>query len=307
MLRAEITCIIAAFNSESTICETIESVLAQDIPCKIIVVDDGSIDRTSLLAQSFGDSVTVLSQHNSGPAAARNAGVDIATTEWVSFLDSDDLWLPGHLTSWSALRSTDASIDLYYCGAVLIDKDSNIVGNQTGHVLVSSPFQDLLESNWVPTSGAIFKKETFQAVGGFVPSQRHGEDWDLWLRIATVSEHWRRLPEDTIAYRQTNGSLSRNFDAMWEGINWALDRALAHPISEKAKAHEAAARGRRNFLIWLYWRTVAIEWRSALKSKSISRFWRAVGKRPVVWKLFLNDLFGVVFKNQEVAPKVAQP
>ena len=90
-----ISVVIPAYNAETYIVETVESVLAQTADLlEVIVVNDGSTDRTEELLQGFGDRITLLSQENSGVARARNAGLEVARGEYIAFLDSDDAWLP---------------------------------------------------------------------------------------------------------------------------------------------------------------------------------------------------------------------
>lgn len=90
MLLASV--IIPNYNRAAVIGETIENMLRQSLPpSEVIVVDDGSTDDSVQIIQSFGDRVTLLQQPNKGPGAARNAGLRIASGEFVQFMDSDDL------------------------------------------------------------------------------------------------------------------------------------------------------------------------------------------------------------------------
>jgi glycosyltransferase involved in cell wall biosynthesis len=87
----EITVVIPAYNAEATLPRTLESVRAQTLaPAEILVIDDGSRDRTAEIARSYG--ARVLVQRNAGVSTARNTGVREARTDWVAFLDADDLW-----------------------------------------------------------------------------------------------------------------------------------------------------------------------------------------------------------------------
>ena len=92
-----VSVIIPVYNGERFLAEAIDSVFAQDYrPIEVIVVDDGSDDRSAEIARSYDD-VTVLSQVNSGLAAARNAGIAVATGAFIAFLDADDVMLPSNL------------------------------------------------------------------------------------------------------------------------------------------------------------------------------------------------------------------
>src|SRR5436305_1935247 len=93
-----VSVVMPAFNAEAFVAEGIESVLAQDYECvEVIVVDDGSTDNTSAVASRYP--VKCIAQKNSGIAAARNAGVAVSRGSLVAFLDADDIWLPGKLST----------------------------------------------------------------------------------------------------------------------------------------------------------------------------------------------------------------
>jgi glycosyltransferase involved in cell wall biosynthesis len=88
-----ISVVIAAYNAEDTLAESLASVLGQTLPPdEIIVVDDGSTDRTAQVAAATSNSIRVIRQNNRGAAAATNVGVKSATGDLLGFIDADDLW-----------------------------------------------------------------------------------------------------------------------------------------------------------------------------------------------------------------------
>ena len=95
MTEMQISAVITAYNSEFFVKDAIESVLNQSLPAdEIVVVDDGSSDRTSGIVKQFGGrGVRYLYQDNLGPGAARNRGVYETKGELIAFLDADDIWL----------------------------------------------------------------------------------------------------------------------------------------------------------------------------------------------------------------------
>ncbi|MEW6582696.1 MAG: glycosyltransferase family 2 protein [Actinomycetota bacterium] len=112
-----ISAVIPTYNRAALVVRAVRSVLAQTRPPdEVIVVDDGSTDDTAARLAGLGDDrVRVVSQTNAGAAAARNRGVAEATGDWVAFLDSDDLWVPGHLEALDgAIRATAGVADLYF-------------------------------------------------------------------------------------------------------------------------------------------------------------------------------------------------
>ena len=108
-----ISCIVPVFNGERYLSEALNSLLAQTYKSiEIIVVDDGSTDRTPQVVGSFGKQIRSLRQNNGGPAAARNSGVRIARGDFIAFLDADDLWHPEKLARQMKCLGTNPELDL---------------------------------------------------------------------------------------------------------------------------------------------------------------------------------------------------
>ena len=117
-MTEKISVVMPAYNAEMYIARSIESVLAQTYKnIELIVVDDGSQDATGqnvLMYQKNDKIVKYIFQENQGVSAARNQGIKIATGEYVSFLDADDLWLPDALKEmYGRLREIDTADYVY--------------------------------------------------------------------------------------------------------------------------------------------------------------------------------------------------
>jgi len=108
---ATVSCLVAAWNAERFIGEALESIFNQTYPpSEVIVVDDGSTDRTAEIATRAG--ATVIRQLNRGYLAARDATLAHATGDYVAFLDADDYWERGKTARQIAVMQTDPSVDL---------------------------------------------------------------------------------------------------------------------------------------------------------------------------------------------------
>src|SRR5258708_13322743 len=91
----KVSTVIAAYNAEHTIEQTVDSALAQRCSDhEIVVVNDGSTDTTTTILEKYRGQIRIVDQPNQGAAAARNAGVAQATGRYIAFLNSDNLWLP---------------------------------------------------------------------------------------------------------------------------------------------------------------------------------------------------------------------
>ncbi|MDV2504691.1 MAG: glycosyltransferase family A protein, partial [bacterium] len=130
-----VSVIIPAYNCEDFLAEAIASALAQTyLPVEIIVVDDGSTDRSGDVANSFKNpEVRYFYQPNSGAGAARNQGTNLARGSYFAFLDADDVWLPDKLTLQMAAFDDDPGLDIVF-GLVsqFYDSESDEPPNTTG-------------------------------------------------------------------------------------------------------------------------------------------------------------------------------
>jgi glycosyltransferase involved in cell wall biosynthesis len=112
-----VSCIIPVWNCEKYLSDAIDSILGQTYrPIELIVVDDGSTDRTSDVIARYGDKLRTVRQANSGPGAARNAGIALAQGPYIAFLDADDLWDKNKLERQVACLQTSSSHDLCVVG-----------------------------------------------------------------------------------------------------------------------------------------------------------------------------------------------
>jgi glycosyltransferase involved in cell wall biosynthesis len=184
-----ISVVIPAYNAGGLIAECLKSVLAQSYQdFEIILVNDGSPD-TDLLERAlapYQQRIRYIRQDNRGPSGARNQGILQAEGEYIAFLDSDDVWLPQHLSEQIAMLRKDPSLDLVYSDSMLV-REGRQVGNAFGlepqHPPVS--FEKILtEECTVGTSSTLAKRQALIDAGLFDEQFRCCEDFDLWLRMS---------------------------------------------------------------------------------------------------------------------------
>lgn len=192
---ARVSVIIPTYNRFLQLCCAVESVLKQTYEdVEIIVVDDGSTDQTpSAFPQRFPSVQYIRIEHSGLPSVARNTGVRLAKGAYVAFLDSDDRWVFEKLAQQVAVLDTHPNIGLACSNAFVVQgnserSDKRYLAPEIGsrkHVL-----RTLLHDNFVITSTAVVRRAVLDRVGLFeeTPALRVGEDYDLWLRIAAVSE-----------------------------------------------------------------------------------------------------------------------
>lgn len=211
-----ISVIIPAFNSEQFIVQAIESVFFQTYQnFELIVVDDGSRDNTRNILENYKDTknISLISQKNQGAAAARNAGIKSSRGDYISFLDSDDVWLPRKLEVQKKCIESKPKIGVVYSDWSTFDENGIIEENFPLSRKLPRPsgdiFNELIGSCLLSTITVMIKKEVFNDVGYFDEHLVRGEDYDLWLRIA--AKHLFVYCPGTVAmYRQRSGSLTHS-------------------------------------------------------------------------------------------------
>lgn len=216
MLFSDVSVVIPTFNRLEMLREAVESVLDQTLPPRqLIVVDDGSTDGTwDWLSSQKG--LVPLKQENKGPAAARNFGAKLAETEYLAFLDSDDLWLPQKLEF--QIEFMEQSPEHGFCQTEEIWlRDGVRVNPMKKHAKPSGQvFEACLERCLISPSAVMFRREFFEALGGFDESFEVCEDYELWLR-ASLASPFQTLEEALIVKR--GGHADQLSQA-----NWGMDR-----------------------------------------------------------------------------------
>jgi glycosyltransferase involved in cell wall biosynthesis len=186
----EVSVVIPAYNAARTIEAALDSVFAQTFrDFEIVVVDDGSTDDTAALVEER-TGVTLLTQPNRGPAAARNLAIHRTSGRLVAFLDADDLWLPEKLERQVAYFSTHPETALVHTSVIVSDLPSvrcaAVIDDRGPSGPPSNRFAEIFHGDRdVNTLTAMVRREILDDVGGFNERRElHVEDWDLWLRIA---------------------------------------------------------------------------------------------------------------------------
>jgi GT2 family glycosyltransferase len=184
-----VSVIIPTFNRSRLVREAVESVLAQRQAgaFELVVVDDGSRDDTEAVLAPYRDRLRILRQENRGVSAARNAGVEASRGEWLTFLDSDDLWLPAKLQAQRAYVQARPETRICQTGEIWI-RNGVRVNPCTHHRKADGDvFFASLRRCLVSPSAVMLRRDLFDAVGCFDETLPACEDYDLWLRIARDS------------------------------------------------------------------------------------------------------------------------
>ncbi len=224
-----ISVIIPVYNGQKTIKETIESVLNQTFTdFEIIVINDGSQDATLAIVNSINDSrIKVFAFPNAGVSASRNRGLDKAQGEFVAFLDADDLWTKDKLKEQLKALQANPQAALAYSWTNWIDEFGQFL-RPGGHITVNGKAYDkLLVRDFIESgSNPLIRKQALDKVGVFDGSITHGEDWEMWLRIAVCYE-FVAVQSPQILYRISPKSASFDILKMEVGSLQIIERFFA--------------------------------------------------------------------------------
>lgn len=185
-MEKKVSIVIPCFNNEEEVSRAIESGLSQTYKnLDIVVVDDGSTDKSLEVIRSYENKVRWVTQDNQGAPAARNAGLKISEGEYVKFLDADDELLQNAI-EWQvgASESIATERSVVYGNTLVADSQGNTIyehsqrdraGNQDPllHILSHSPL----------TASPLHRREYLSQVGGFDERLRREQEYDLHIRL----------------------------------------------------------------------------------------------------------------------------
>ena len=206
-----VSVIIPAYNRAHTVKETVDSVLGQTYGnLQVIVVDDGSKDNTQEVLREYGARIQNIRQENAGQMVARNRGIAEARGEIITFLDSDDVWLPTCVERHvSVLQRSGPEVPCSVANGWLEFSDGRrITSFQNSHLApafeegICSNVAEILATRFVMFCQFVaIRREAMQKVRGFDEELDYMEDYDLPLRLTTLGP-WIFIREPLVVWRQ---------------------------------------------------------------------------------------------------------
>lgn len=187
--KPKVSVIIPTYNRAHLISRAIQSVLDQTYQdFEIIIVDDGSRDKTEQIVKNFNDNRLRFIRHNKnkGASAARNTGIKAAKGEYISFQDSDDEWFPDKLElQITAFNNVSAEVGIVYSGFYRIEGDNKVyIPTSISVKKEGNIHNELLRRNFIGTPAVLVKKECFENVKYFDEKMPALEDWELWIELS---------------------------------------------------------------------------------------------------------------------------
>lgn len=187
------TVVIPLYNKQNSVKRAVSSVLSQNFKhLELIVVDDGSTDRSADIVLGFNDArLQLIRQTNSGVSAARNRGIKAAIAEYICFLDADDQWDVNFLETILSLIEVAPEAALYSVNHNVVDENGHIFHRASDFPksylgYVNNFYKVYAGTRIINSSSVCIKKESLLKIGGFPEHARIGEDIYTWLRLADI-------------------------------------------------------------------------------------------------------------------------
>ncbi len=247
--------IIPAYNRGHCLKRCLDSVVSQTYKnFEVIIVDDGSVDNTHEVLNLFQSLLPMKILRNEKPSGGawlpRKQGIEISSGEYLAFLDSDDWWYPNKLKAVNEKLNED-SYDVIYHNMHAYDDEKNLKVKRTmrSRKLHSPVFIDLMTNhNTLITSSVVISKASYFKTEGF----REGplEDWDLWLRLAEVTDKFYFLSKVLGAYWEGGGNTTQVSEVEIKRLEQIFERFYNLVPSEfqlQAKAAHEYIKGRIYF------------------------------------------------------------
>lgn len=207
-----VSIVMPAYNAEKYISKSIDSVLLQTHNnWELIIVNDGSSDRTSDVVDLYNDiRIKLFNIDNCGVACARNIGINYVKGDYIAFLDSDDYWIENKLEVQLYYMLCNSNLVMTYTDYFsFIDESKLIPNKQLYPFKISNPTDRLLVFNYIATLTVMVKASVVFELEGFDNTFFGTEDWDFWIRISKRGK-LGYINQKLAFYREHNEGISKN-------------------------------------------------------------------------------------------------
>jgi glycosyltransferase involved in cell wall biosynthesis len=245
-----VSVVIPTYNSARYLADAISSALAQTMcDLEIIVVDDGSTDDTPSLMSQYSEPVRYMRQENRGVALARNRGMKESVGQYIAFLDADDTWLPNKLELQLAALKDKPECKACYSAFLVVDSSLSPLGVRRSKRVGSALEDLLLRGNVIGSLTTVLcERKLFEEVGGFDPELSQCADWDMWIRLARLTE-FLYIDEPLATYRQHEANMSRNAPLLERDSLRALEKGFSMPGLPAALLAKRRRAFARNYMV----------------------------------------------------------
>lgn len=263
---------LACYNGEASLAEALGSIRAQTFTdYEIVFVDDGSTDKSAIIAKSYG--CKVIQQLNSGLGNARKRLVEEASGELIAFLDHDDVWLPSKLMVQVPLHD-DPEVVLSH-SAAFYEHDDGRTWTRTESLSDAAPPLDHVLPLRIIAPTAIFSREAMLKAGNFAADVRICSDWYGWMILAKFGQ-FAYLPVPLMRYRVRAGANSEPGLRFFEAERYLIEEKLLPRFNELTEGVSNSERSR--------YRSILVRHLGTSK-RAIAHFARMSGDRALAMRM----------------------
>ena len=231
MNSPRVAVIMACYNSDKYLSQTISSILSQSYASfHVIAGNDGSTDKTADILEAFRDRITVVSHSdcgNHGQGATYNLCLNYANAEFIAFVDSDDLWHPDKISRQVQILDEHAEAGLVYTNGNVIDHNSKVLYPffSCSHRETNEPGRILLDCYIRTPTTVMVRSSILRTAGAF--TEEGAPDHDMWIRIKELTDFYY-IKDILFSYRVHPEQFSRtSAEIMWENEYTILERAIS--------------------------------------------------------------------------------
>lgn len=264
-MKPLVSILIAAYNAEDCLAETLRSAIAQTWERKeIIVVDDGSTDNTPLIARRFeSNGVRVVRQENEGHCSAKNKALSLSQGDYIQWLDADDLLAPDKIAKQLGALEQGGSkrtlLSAAWARFLFRHHQAVFMPNALWNDMSQADFliAKLGHNLFMPSHAWLVSRELNEAAGFLNPTLIADDDGEYFCRVLMASDGIHFVPDAKVYYRVSgNGSVSyiggsdRKLDSQWRSMQLHIGYLRSLEDSERARA--ASVRYLQTWLIYFY-------------------------------------------------------
>lgn len=278
----KVSVVIPVYNMARYLPACLDSVLGQEgVEAEAVVVDDGSTDDIQAVIAPYAGRVTYLRTPHQGLPSALNAGVEVSGGDAIAFTDADDLLLPQSLLLRARVLQQLPGVGLVFGPALVLDESGRTAGlrkaaPRPGLLPSAQAFRWLLRGCRIPNSTVMARREALADAGPFRQEAFPGEDWHMWLRIASRCDLYC-LERPVACYRLHPGSITARYwvEEVDRSHRFTLADVFAH-VAPEQRGLESLAR------CYLERTLAALAARSGRRRDFLRYLAGALGRRPLL-------------------------
>lgn len=232
--KVDVSVVIPTYNRAHLLPATIDSVLAQTVRAReVLVIDDGSTDNSFKAIKAYRDDIKYYFQKNQGVSAARNHGIRLAQSKYIAFLDSDDLWMPDKLERQFAVLEQNPRLVAHVCNVSWFSKDGTVTQQSfwrhkgsrgrdgVNEGVLDFPLRWVLQDSVAVVQAIMVRTDTLKTSGWFDPALSLWEDTDFAARVAFCGP-WGFTISPLVKVRNINEDTDRLSSARTKDLIFSL-------------------------------------------------------------------------------------